>query len=1136
MSKIRFYTRAKAQTAFALVCAIFVLFAVSAQAIDPMFYAVHASATVQESPAQITLNWKSDAAATGYIISRKAPDASGWSQIASLSASALTYTDLSVSVGTVYEYRVQRPTSSRYTGYGYVTAGIKAPLVDNRGKVLLLVDSTYATDLAAELTQMQQNLVGDGWTVIRRDVSRTASATTVKNVIKTEYNADPANLKSVYIFGHVAVPYSGSFGPDGHDDHQGAWAADVYYADMDGNWTDNSVNNTSGSRAATKNVPGDGKFDQSELPSNVELQVGRVDLANMTAFTSKGLTERDLLRRYLVKNHNFRHGITRLERRGLICDNFDESGGDAFASSGWRNFSAFFGADNVTKVGQSQFFPTLASQGYVWSYGCGGGSYDSCYGVGTTADFANTDIKSAFVMLLGSYFGDFDSDNNFLRGPLASATYGLASMWSGRPLWFVHPMGLGETIGHSAKLSQNNSNGGIYSQQNWGTRGVHVALMGDPTLRMHTVNPASNLRMSGSTLAWNPSTDSNLVGYHVYRSTSANGPFTRVTSSPVTGTSFTDSASGTYTYMVRAIKLETSGGGTYYNASQGIFSGGTSSVSSTSGDTTTPTTPTVAIPAAPSSLTASAGSTSAITIRWNDNSSNESSFKLERRTGSTSFAQIATIVGDATSFNDSNLSAGTQYFYRIRANNTAGDSAYSNEANATTASVTITPTTQQTGGTTASFVKIDETTLGNWKGVYGKEGYQVMGDTATYPSYVQLMPSSKADWTWSWSNTEARSLLKSSIEDRLAACWYSSGSFSMNLSLTDGKAHRVAFYCLDWDRTGRGQTVEVRDSATGALLDQRSVSSFGNGKYVIWDISGSVKITVTRTSGPNSVLSGLFFDASTTVTEAPATPTPVVIAAPVISPNGGTFTSSVNVSLSSATSGASIRYTIDGSTPTVSSTLYSAPFTLSATATVKAIAFASGTNSVISSATFTKATVVTPPPTTPTTNPNQALFVQTDSSTKGTWNGVYGSEGSIISGVSASMPSSVQVAATGKTDWVWNWSNTDVRALQKYGATDRVASTWFSASSFTVDMTITDGKSHRVALYFLDWDRAGRSETVEITDATTGAVLNTQSVSSFGEGKYLVFDIKGRVKIKITRTGGPNAVLNGIFVAPTPSA
>jgi len=75
---------------------------------------------------------------------------------------------------------------------------------------------------------------------------------------------------------------------------------------------------------------------------------------------------------------------------------------------------------------------------------------------------------------------------------------------------------------------------------------------------------------------------------------------------------------------------------------------------------------------------------------------------------------------------------------------------------------------------------------------------------------------------------------------------------------------------------------------------------------------------------------------------------------PSISPNGGSFTGSVSVSLSTATSGAAIHYTTNGTTPSASSTLYTAPFTLTASATVKAIAIKSGmTNSAIASAVFT---------------------------------------------------------------------------------------------------------------------------------------------------------------------------------------
>jgi hypothetical protein len=80
-------------------------------------------------------------------------------------------------------------------------------------------------------------------------------------------------------------------------------------------------------------------------------------------------------------------------------------------------------------------------------------------------------------------------------------------------------------------------------------------------------------------------------------------------------------------------------------------------------------------------------------------------------------------------------------------------------------------------------------------------------------------------------------------------------------------------------------------------------------------------------------------------------------AAPVISPNGGTFTAAQTVTLTSATSSASIYYTLDGSTPTTSSTLYSSGISISTDTTLKAIATAPGyAQSGVSSATFTFST------------------------------------------------------------------------------------------------------------------------------------------------------------------------------------
>jgi len=650
-----------------LILAALVIASSRAIAIEAYDYAVQVSATVQTSPARITLSWPAGSDATGYTVTRRLVTDTTWGTGVS-NGTNTTYVDSTVVAGTRYEYRVVKSGSSA-TGYGYIAVGIDMPLVESRGKVVLVVENTYAADLATELTRLQNDLVGDGWTVIRRDVNRNDSVPSVKAVIKAVYDSDTANVKAVFLFGRVPVPYSGNSAYDGHGDHQGAWPSDTFYADMNGAWTDTSVNNVTPSRGENDNIPGDGKYDQSSIPSDVELQVGRVDLFNMPAFLPK--TEKDLLRQYLNKDHNFRHGLITAERRGLIDDNFGAFGGEAFASSGWRNFAPFFGASNVAWL---DWFGTLPSNSYLWAYGCGGGWYQGAGGVGDTSQFAANDTKAIFTLLFGSYNGDWDVNDAFLRAPLATTTYGLTCAWAGRPHWFVHHMGIGETIGYSAKATQNNNYGG-YQENNYGTRGSHVNLMGDPTLRMHVTLPPSGLtavETSGVTLNWTAATET-VAGYHVYRSPNATGPFTRISSNLVTGTTFNEASppAGSLTYMVRAVKLESTPSGSYFNPSQGIFAA------------VTP--PPATAPAAPSVLAASSNSALQVSLSWNDNSNNESQFKIERKTGSGgTYAQITTVGGDTTTYADTSVSSGTQYYYRIRASNVIGNSAYSNEANATT--------------------------------------------------------------------------------------------------------------------------------------------------------------------------------------------------------------------------------------------------------------------------------------------------------------------------------------------------------------------------------------------------------------------------------------------------------------------
>ncbi len=89
-------------------------------------------------------------------------------------------------------------------------------------------------------------------------------------------------------------------------------------------------------------------------------------------------------------------------------------------------------------------------------------------------------------------------------------------------------------------------------------------------------------------------------------------------------------------------------------------------------------------PGAPTGLTATAVSKSQITIRWTDTASNEDSFKIERSSNGSTFTQIATVAADLTTFTNSGLAANKLYYYRVRAYNAGGNSAYSNTASART--------------------------------------------------------------------------------------------------------------------------------------------------------------------------------------------------------------------------------------------------------------------------------------------------------------------------------------------------------------------------------------------------------------------------------------------------------------------
>ncbi|MBD2700809.1 fibronectin type III domain-containing protein [Spirosoma sp. BT702] len=161
----------------------------------------------------------------------------------------------------------------------------------------------------------------------------------------------------------------------------------------------------------------------------------------------------------------------------------------------------------------------------------------------------------------------------------------------------------------------------------------------------------------------------NATNILIERSPNGNDGWTQIASVAGNVTTYEDknlSQNTRYFYRIRA--TNTSGNGPYSNVANAI----------------TPDAP----PAAPARLTAAAALATQINLVWADLSNNESGFEIERSAdGNTGWTKIGDAAANATSFQNIGLTPNTRYFYRIRAINAAGQSAYSNVADATTPDV-----------------------------------------------------------------------------------------------------------------------------------------------------------------------------------------------------------------------------------------------------------------------------------------------------------------------------------------------------------------------------------------------------------------------------------------------------------------
>ena len=171
-----------------------------------------------------------------------------------------------------------------------------------------------------------------------------------------------------------------------------------------------------------------------------------------------------------------------------------------------------------------------------------------------------------------------------------------------------------------------------------------------------------------------------------------------------------------------------------------------------------------------------------------------------------------------------------------------------------------------------------------------------------------------------------------------------------------------------------------------------------------------------------------------------------------------------------------------------------------------------------------------------------------DAITQGNWGGVYGRDGYVLFADGSKdanivhLPTyveSVHCLWGHKTQWPSNGSDPRALASSPHNGRDhRIAGVFYSdltsqAPQAAVDIRIKHQRGYRLALYAVDFDHKHRKETITIEDLRTKKLLApVQAFSHFSKGKYMVFECRGSVRVRLDPIRGENAVLSGLFFDP----
>jgi len=325
------------------------------------------------------------------------------------------------------------------------------------GVVDVVVNAELYPHISAEIAQYQADLVGAGYTV-QVDTMRGTSASALRS-----YLAGISQLVGAVLVGELPVAW---YEMDGEE-----FPVDLYFMDLNGTWGD---------------ADADGLYDSHTGNTALEIWVGRLYARPLTWDD-----EARLMKRYFVKDHEYRTGGSSVPDRALSYVDDDWSG---FGDCDLGKLYASVAVDNAGNTTTAPFYRTRLAEGYEWIQVCAHSSpwgHTFKYGGGYAGTVFNTEIYAIrpyahFYNLFACSGTRFVEENYSAGWDVFQDEYGLCAVGSAKTgsmmSWFgdfYQPMATGSSIGDAFKTWY-----GLHGEYSpfW-----HYGLnmIGDPTLKPH---------------------------------------------------------------------------------------------------------------------------------------------------------------------------------------------------------------------------------------------------------------------------------------------------------------------------------------------------------------------------------------------------------------------------------------------------------------------------------------------------------------------------------------------------------------------------------------------------------------------------------------------------------------------------